>query len=87
MMKLFAGLGLISFFKFSKAVRSILWNGNDEVFSLHAWHSTIISHSNFAQVSVGCYKYFLRPAKDLKKLGKWAIVTGMLLHPISYVCC
>lgn len=31
------------------------------------------------------YKTFLRPGKDLKKLGKWAVVTGATGRLI-YVC-
>ena len=30
----------------------------------------------YAQVIVNFYKYFLRPSKNLKKLGEWAVVTG-----------
>jgi 17beta-estradiol 17-dehydrogenase / very-long-chain 3-oxoacyl-CoA reductase len=36
----------------------------------------VLSHVNLRQLVAALYRHFLRPGKDLKKLGKWAIVTG-----------
>jgi hypothetical protein len=36
----------------------------------------MVAFRNAKEVSVTAYKYFLRPCKNLKKLGEWALVTG-----------
>lgn len=33
-------------------------------------------HDDDDQVLVNLYKWFLRPSKNLAKLGKWAVITG-----------